>query len=102
MNIYYLASVASGIALAALTTVWFADGMQIYTKDKREVITKEVDPLFGSTVEKREFVEDFQLGLLPGDDEDVSKMFLSLGVSGGALLALSAAFFLLGKRKPTQ
>ena len=43
------------------------DGFQIFTKDKTEKITIVKDELFGTDIEKREWIEDFQLGLLPDD-----------------------------------
>jgi len=47
--------------------LWVNDGTQVFTKDKSEKITQVQDEIFGTTVEKREWVEDFQLGLLPDD-----------------------------------
>jgi hypothetical protein len=83
---------------------WFRDGQQIYTKDKREIVIKEVDPLFGTTVEKRDFVEDFQMGLLPGDDESIVNAFKSASVPSSLLCGTNCFLFLYdAKRKsPTK
>lgn len=78
---------------------WFKDGQQIYTKDKREIVTKEVDPIFGTTVEKREFVDDFQLGLLPGDDESIINAFKSASVPSSFCVALSIFSFFMMRRE---
>jgi hypothetical protein len=43
------------------------DGFQVFTKDKSEKVTLQKDDIFGTTIEKREWVEDFQFGLLPDD-----------------------------------
>lgn len=78
---------------------WFKDGQQIYTKDKREIVIKEVDPFFG-TVEKRDFVEDFQLGLFPGDDESIVNAFKSASVPSSLCAALSIfSFFMMRREK---
>ena len=47
--------------------LWIKDGFQVFTKDKSEKITLVKDDIFGTTVEKREWIDDFQLGLLPDD-----------------------------------
>lgn len=43
------------------------DGFQVFTKDKSEKVTLQKDDIFGTTIEKREWVEDFQFGLFPDD-----------------------------------
>lgn len=79
---------------------WFKDGQQIYTKDKREIVIKEVDPIFGTTVEKRDFVEDFQIGLFPGDDESIINAFKSASVPSSLCVALSFfSFFMMRREK---
>lgn len=79
---------------------WFRDGQQIYTKDKREIVIKEVDPLFGTTVEKRDFVDDFQMGLLPGDDESIVNAFKSASVPSSLLAAVTVfSFFMMRREK---
>lgn len=47
--------------------VWINDGMQIYTKDREEVVTIVKDELFGTTIRKVEYVPAFKFGLLPLD-----------------------------------
>ena len=50
-----------------LSGLWIKDGFQVFTKDKSEKITLVKDDIFGTTIEKREWIDDFQLGLLPDD-----------------------------------
>lgn len=72
--------------LAIITggAVWFSDGMQVFTKDREEVITIVKDELFGTTHEEKTFVPAFRLGLLPADstvkDAPASYAFI-LGIS---------------------
>ncbi len=50
------------LSLAPLPLIWWlVDGAEIFTKSKR--LIEEVDPLFGTKVQK--WVDDFTLGLLP-------------------------------------
>ncbi len=85
--------------IVSMFSWWFKDGQQIYTKDKREIVIKEVDPFFG-TVEKRDFVEDFQLGLFPGDDESIVNAFKSASVPSSLCAALSIfSFFMMRREK---
>lgn len=51
----------------ALIGLWMSDGFQVFTKDKSEKVILQKDDIFGTTVEKREWVDDFQFGLLPDD-----------------------------------
>lgn len=84
-----------------LLGVWVSDGNNIYTKDKREIVTTSVDPIFGTPVEKREFVDDFQLGLLPGDDESVINAFKSVSVPSALLcsLAIYSIFMIIREKQ---
>ncbi|MBM4150666.1 MAG: hypothetical protein FJ219_03340 [Ignavibacteria bacterium] len=55
------------IVILSLSGLWMNDGFQIFTKDKSEKVTLQKDDIFGTIIEKREWVEDFQFGLLPDD-----------------------------------
>ena len=55
------------IVTLSLTGLWVKDGFQVFTKDKSEKISIQKHEIFGTTIEKREWVEDFQFGLLPDD-----------------------------------
>jgi len=55
------------IVILSLSGLWMNDGFQVFTKDKSEKVTLQKDDIFGTTIEKREWVEDFQFGLLPDD-----------------------------------
>jgi hypothetical protein len=67
MNHWRIIQLCSIFAIIVLSTFWIVDGFQIFTKDKTEKITIVKDELFGTDIEKREWIEDFQLGLLPDD-----------------------------------
>ncbi|MEY5130529.1 MAG: hypothetical protein RL734_596 [Bacteroidota bacterium] len=67
MNHWRIIQLCSIFAIIVLSTFWIIDGFQIFTKDKTEKITIVKDELFGTDIEKREWIEDFQLGLLPDD-----------------------------------
>lgn len=67
MNHWRIIQLCSIFAIIVLSTFWIMDGFQIFTKDKTEKITIVKDELFGTDIEKREWIEDFQLGLLPDD-----------------------------------
>jgi len=77
---------------------WIADGRKIYTQDKREIVTTSTDPIFGTTVEKRDFVDDFQLGLLPGDDESIINAFKSASVPSSLFGALGIYALFMARR----
>ena len=95
---WYKLSWAACALLIGLVGVWGAQGWNGYTKDKRQVITKVKDEIFGTETEKIEWVEDFQLGLLPGDDQSIPKAFLSVAVPGSIMAAVAAGGFLMGRR----
>jgi len=51
----------------ALIGLWMSNGFQVFTKDKTEIVILQKDDIFGTTVENREWVDNFQFGLLPDD-----------------------------------
>jgi len=67
MNPWRIIQIFSTIVIVTLSTLWILDGFQVFTKDKTEKITIVKDEIFGTDIEKREWIEDFQLGLLPDD-----------------------------------
>lgn len=67
MNPWRIIQIFSTIVIATLSTLWIKDDFQVFTKDKTEKITIVKDEIFGTDIEKREWIEDFQLGLLPDD-----------------------------------
>jgi hypothetical protein len=67
MNPWRIIQIFSTIVIVTLSTLWILDGFQVFTKDKTEKITIVKDEIFGTDIEKREWIDDFQLGLLPDD-----------------------------------
>ncbi|NBO69289.1 MAG: hypothetical protein EBU66_03925 [Bacteroidetes bacterium] len=67
MSAWRILQIVLIVATITLIGLWIQDGLQVFTKDKSERITLIKDDIFGTTVEKREWVDDFQLGLLPDD-----------------------------------
>lgn len=67
MNSWRIIQIFSTIVIVTLSTLWIIDGFQVFTKDNTEKITIVKDEIFGTDIEKREWIEDFQLGLLPDD-----------------------------------
>lgn len=46
---------------------WVADGMQVFSKDREEVVTIVKDPLFGTETKQVVYEPRFRFGLLPLD-----------------------------------
>lgn len=46
---------------------WVADGMQVFSKDREEVVTIVKDPLFGTETKQVAYEPRFRFGLLPLD-----------------------------------
>ncbi len=92
------------ILIIPLVVVWLVQGRNIYTKDKKQIITKTKDEIFGTESEKVEWVDEFQLGLLPGVDDLSPKLLASVAVPSGILIAISLfGFFMDYKQKhPTM
>jgi hypothetical protein len=67
MNPWRIIQIFSTIVIVTLSTLWILDGFQVFTKNKTEKITIVKDEIFGTDIEKREWIDDFQLGLLPDD-----------------------------------
>jgi hypothetical protein len=67
MNPWRIIQIFSTIVIVTLSIFWIMDGFQVFTKDKTEKVSIVKDEIFGTDIEKREWIEDFQLGLLPDD-----------------------------------
>lgn len=67
MNPWRIIQSFFALSITILIVFWMMDGFQIFTKDKFEKITIVKDEIFGTEVEQREWIDDFQLGLLPDD-----------------------------------
>ena len=93
-------SILSLLLIVPLVAMWLVQGRNIYTKDKVQVVTKVKDEIFGGESEKIEWVDKFQLGLLPGVDEPSPKVLLSVSVPSGILVAI--AIFGLWKDKRSK
>lgn len=93
-------SIIALILIIPFVAVWLVQGRNIYTKDKKQVITKTKDEIFGTESEKIEWVDEFQLGLLPGVDDLSPKLLASVAVPSGILIAISLfGFFMDYKQK---
>lgn len=67
MYLWRIFQISSIVLIIVLSAFWWKDDFQLFTKDKREIVTIKKDEIFGTMVESRTWVEDFQLGLLPDD-----------------------------------
>lgn len=77
----------------ALIGLWMSDGCQVFTKDKSEKVILQKDDIFGTTVEKREWVDDFQFGLLPDDPiQPFRSLSFFLIVSGVGIMIAQKIF----------
>ncbi|MFN8360525.1 MAG: hypothetical protein U0264_11480 [Candidatus Kapaibacterium sp.] len=91
-------SIVCLLLIVPLVVVWLAQGRNIYTKDKIQVVTKVKDEIFGGETEKIEWVDKFQLGLLPGVDDPSPKVLLSVSVPSGLLIAIAVFGFWQDRR----
>ena len=92
-------SIIAIILIVPFVTVWLVQGSNIYTKDKKQIITKTKDEIFGNETEKIEWVDEFQLGLLPGVDDLSPKLLYSVAVPSGILIAISLFGFYMNYRQ---
>jgi hypothetical protein len=67
MSPWRILQASSTIIILTLASFWVIDGFQVFTKDKIEKVTIVKDEIFGTDIEQREWIDDFQLGLLPDD-----------------------------------
>ena len=91
-------SIVCLLLIIPLVGLWIIQGRNIYTKDKIQVITKVKDEIFGNETEKIEWVEKFQIGLLPGIDEPSPKVLQSVSVPSGILIAIALFGFWKDRR----
>lgn len=61
-----------------IVSMWFAHGMQTFTKDKVQVVTKRINPTFGVEEEIIEWKPQFRLGLEYG--APAAALCLAVGV----------------------
>ncbi|MBS1538901.1 MAG: hypothetical protein JST20_14280 [Bacteroidetes bacterium] len=94
-----LISIIALILMLPLFAIWLKQGKNIYTKDKKQVITKVKDEIFGTETDKIEWVDEFQLGLLPGVDNLSPKLLLSVAVPSGILICVSILGFYMNYRQ---
>jgi len=92
-------SITALVLILPLLVVWYSHGKNIYTKDKKQVITKVKDDIFGTETEKIEWVDEFQLGLLPGVDNLSPKLLFSVAVPSGLLVCISIIGFYMNMRE---
>lgn len=83
------------ILIIVLLYKWYSDSNDygetiIFSKDKKPVITKVADPLFGTETTKTEWKEGFWLGLLPNDDTFALSIIYSVVPLGGLLIFIGA------------
>jgi hypothetical protein len=87
-----------------LLVKWYADCRDlsetiIFSKDKKAIVTKTVDPLFGSEVSSTQWKKGFWLGLLPGDDSFSYKALLGVFPIGGILIIAGGAGLFMNFRQ---
>lgn len=76
--------------------------MVVFSRDKKEIVKKEIDELFGTEVERSEYIEGFWLGLLPGDDTISFKALIGVVPLGAMALGASALTFFLYFRNKSK
>jgi hypothetical protein len=64
----------------------------IYSRDKKAIVTKTVDKLFGSEVSETKWVSGFWLGLFPGSDTVSYKSLIGVIPISGFLIVLGGFF----------
>ena len=67
--IWKLLIALAGLAILIGGIVWVSDGMNIYSKDREQVVKIIKDDLFGTTREEVSWIPAFKFGLLPGGTE---------------------------------
>ncbi len=72
---------------------WYVDSKDfgkaiIFSMDKKPVVTKSVDPLFGTETTKTEWKSGFWLGLLPNDDSLSFNALIGVLPIGGFLIVV--------------
>lgn len=79
--------IVSILAPIVALVVWFSHGMHVYSKDRAPVVTRTKDPLFGTITTTTEWVDSYNLGLLPGSPEP-HEIFDSVAFVVGASLVV--------------
>jgi len=78
--------------------VWIKDGLQIYTKDREEVVTIVKDELFGTTTKKVEYVPAFKFGLLPVDSTVADAPACFGSVLGFSVVVIAFSWYKLRRK----
>lgn len=94
MNFWKILTALALTSILVLFIVWANDGYQIFSSDKSEKVTIINDPIFNENHEKREWVDEFHLGLLPDDTNPIFS-YRSLLIPTVVLMGLA----FLGYRK---
>ncbi len=95
---WYIAALFFTALLLVLISIWIMQGREIFTKDKTQVVTIVKDELFGAETEKIEWIDDFHLGLLPGNTDSIANLFCSVTIPGGILFVAAIGCFYTAKR----
>ncbi|TAL69438.1 MAG: hypothetical protein EPN82_06280 [Bacteroidetes bacterium] len=86
-------SYISFLLILPLLFRWYVDCKDlgetiIFSKDKKPVVTKTVDPLFGTETTKTVWKSGFWLGLLPNDDSFSYKALIGVAPIFGFLFVV--------------
>lgn len=95
-----LFSIICFLLIIPLLLKWYADCRDlgetiIFSQDKKEIITKTMDPLFGTQISSTQWRNGFWLGLLPGDDSFSYRLLLGVLPIGGILIVAGGAGFFM-------
>lgn len=72
----------------------------IFSREKKAVVTKTIDELFGTEVETTEWIDGFWLGLLPGEDKISINILLGVApLSAIVIIGTGIVFFINRRRK---
>ena len=82
------------LLIIPLLLKWYVDCKDlgetiIFSKDGKQVVTKTVDPLFGTETTKTEWKKGFWLGLLPNDDSISLNALIGVLPIGGFLVVVA-------------
>lgn len=72
----------------------------IFSREKKAVVTKTIDELFGTEVEATEWIDGFWLGLLPGEDKISINILLGVApLSAIVIIGTGMILFINRRRK---
>ncbi len=98
--------VISLLLIAIVIGKWIFDSIDynetlIFSREKKAIVTKSTDDLFGTEVETTEWVDGFWLGLLPGEDKISSGILFGV-VPIASIIAFSSIIIIIINRKRKQ